>query len=818
MTTDVDGPAECGVQVFCRIRPLNKNEERTNDRFLPKFPSEDSITLGGKVYVFDRVFKPTTTQEQVYMGAAYHIVQDVLSGYNGTVFAYGQTSSGKTHTMEGVINDESLQGIIPRIVSDIFNHIYNMDSDLQFHIKVSYYEIYNEKIRDLLDPEKVNLSIHEDKNRVPYVKGATERFVGNPEEVLQAIEDGKSNRQVAVTNMNEHSSRSHSVFLITVNQENLTTKKQLSGKLYLVDLAGSEKVSKTGAQGSVLEEAKNINKSLTALGIVISALAEGTKSHVPYRDSKLTRILQESLGGNSRTTVIICASPAHSNEAETKTTLMFGQRAKTIKNTVVINEELTAEEWKRRYEKEKDKVARLNAMLLAGQAELRRWHGGERVPEGEWMAAVDLAVMAASENSGGATPLMERSMIAPAPPMLTSVSGPITDAEKAKYEEERTKLYQQLDEKDDEIQRVSQEMERQKHQLEMMEQGLESMRINEEMMREENNRLQRETDDKSTESKEMVTAIEEIATTLDERQAEVDRLKRETEALAEENQLLEDRRNHIEMQLNGHLLDCGPKIKHFKDGIYNIMREYSVADIAASGQTDHLPDHDLLNTLRIGISKMSSENSAAKENSSEAAAAAVETPMPANLDAQDATKYKQLLVRDQATRELKPLNDRVHAEQAKMLQLKKEVLRSLQAKAQPATGEEDECLSGPAQKQRVQFLENNLDKLTKVHKQLVRDNADLRVELPKMEARLRAREERIRMLETGLRETKERAQAERRKYQQEVERIKEAVRQRNRRINTPQIVKPIRPGQMVSPSVASPVVRPANVPQMNAQQ
>ncbi|KIH54127.1 kinesin motor domain protein, partial [Ancylostoma duodenale] len=266
--------------------------------------------------------------------------------------------------------------------------------------------------------------------------------------------------------MNEHSSRSHSVFLITVKQEHQATKKQLAGKLYLVDLAGSEKVSKTGAQGTVLEEAKNINKSLTALGIVISALAEGTKSHVPYRDSKLTRILQESLGGNSRTTVIICASPSHFNEAETKSTLMFGQRAKTIKNVVQINEELTAEEWKRRYEKERDKVTRLSTVLQALNLEMTRWRGGERVNEAEWINLNDTAgLLSVSETpTDSTTPSMERSMIAPAPPMLTSVTGPITDEEKKKYEEERVKLYQQLDEKDDEIQRVSQEHEKLKAQ------------------------------------------------------------------------------------------------------------------------------------------------------------------------------------------------------------------------------------------------------------------------------------------------------------------------------------------------------------------
>lgn len=309
-------PAECSIKVMCRFRPLNTAEIQRGDKFIPVFKGDDTIVIGqGKPYVFDKVLPPNTSQEQVYNACARQIVKDVLDGYNGTIFAYGQTASGKTHTMEGKLHDHQLMGIIPRIARDIFDHIYSMDENLEFHIKVSYFEIYMDKIRDLLDVSKTNLAVHEDKNRVPYVKGCTERFVSSPEEVMDVIDDGKANRHVAVTNMNEHSSRSHSIFLINIKQENIETEKKLCGKLYLVDLAGSEKVSKTGAEGAVLDEAKNINKSLSALGNVISALAEGTKSHVPYRDSKMTRILQDSLGGNCRTTIIICCSPSIFNDA-----------------------------------------------------------------------------------------------------------------------------------------------------------------------------------------------------------------------------------------------------------------------------------------------------------------------------------------------------------------------------------------------------------------------------------------------------------------------------------------------------------------------
>uniref|UniRef100_A0A8C3Q309 Kinesin-like protein n=1 Tax=Chrysolophus pictus TaxID=9089 RepID=A0A8C3Q309_CHRPC len=476
----------------------------------------------GKPYVFDRVLPPNTTQEQVYNACAKQIVKDVLEGYNGTIFAYGQTSSGKTHTMEGKLHDPQLMGIIPRIAHDIFDHIYSMDENLEFHIKVNAGCMEcSSCFPSFFLVSKTNLAVHEDKNRVPYVKGCTERFVSSPEEVLDVIDEGKANRHVAVTNMNEHSSRSHSIFLINIKQENVETEKKLSGKLYLVDLAGSEKVSKTGAEGAVLDEAKNINKSLSALGNVISALAEGTKTHVPYRDSKMTRILQDSLGGNCRTTIVICCSPSIFNEAETKSTLMFGQRAKTIKNTVSVNLELTAEEWKKKYEKEKDKNKSLKNVIQHLELELNRWRNGEAVPEDEQISAKDQKNLEPCDN----TPIIDN---------ITPVVASISTEEKQKYDEEIASLYRQLDDKDDEINQQSQLAEKLKQQMLDQEELLASTRRDYEKIQEELTRLQIENEAAKDEVKEVLQALEELAVNYDQKSQEVEDKTRANEQLADE--------------------------------------------------------------------------------------------------------------------------------------------------------------------------------------------------------------------------------------------------------------------------------------------
>ncbi|XP_038193749.1 kinesin heavy chain [Arvicola amphibius] len=925
-------PAECSIKVMCRFRPLNEAEILRGDKFIPKFKGDETVVIGqGKPYVFDRVLPPNTTQEQVYNACAKQIVKDVLEGYNGTIFAYGQTSSGKTHTMEGKLHDPQLMGIIPRIAHDIFDHIYSMDENLEFHIKVSYFEIYLDKIRDLLDVSKTNLAVHEDKNRVPYVKGCTERFVSSPEEVMDVIDEGKANRHVAVTNMNEHSSRSHSIFLINIKQENVETEKKLSGKLYLVDLAGSEKVSKTGAEGAVLDEAKNINKSLSALGNVISALAEGTKTHVPYRDSKMTRILQDSLGGNCRTTIVICCSPSVFNEAETKSTLMFGQRAKTIKNTVSVNLELTAEEWKKKYEKEKEKNKALKSVIQHLEMELNRWRNGEAVPEDEQISAKDQKSLEPCDN----TPIIDNIT-----PVVVGIS-----AEKEKYDEEISSLYRQLDDKDDEINQQSQLAEKLKQQMLDQDELLASTRRDYEKIQEELTRLQIENEAAKDEVKEVLQALEELAVNYDQKSQEVEDKTRANEQLTDELAQKTTTLTTTQRELS-QLQELSNQQRKRATEILNLLLKGlgEIGGIIGTNDAKTLADvngviEEEFTMARLYISKMKSEvkslvnrskqlesaqmDSNRKMNASERELAACQllisqheakikslTDYMQNMEQkrrqleesqdslneelaklraqekmhevsfqdkekehltrlQDAEEMKKALEqqmethreahqkqlsrlrdeieekqkiideirdlnqklqleqerlssdynklkiedqerevklekllllndkRDQAREDLKGLEETVSRELQTLHNLRKLFVQDLTTRVKKSVElDSDDGGGSAAQKQKISFLENNLEQLTKVHKQLVRDNADLRCELPKLEKRLRATAERVKALESALKEAKENAMRDRKRYQQEVDRIKEAVRAKNmaRRAHSAQIAKPIRPG------------------------
>ncbi|KAE9391655.1 kinesin heavy chain [Gymnopus androsaceus JB14] len=419
------------IKVVCRFRPPNSIEQREGGENVVAF-NDDHTTVQLRSlqstsgpdrdgFTFDRVFPMGTQQKEVFDYGVKEIVTDVLDGYNGTVFAYGQTGSGKTFTMMGAdIDSEELKGIIPRITEQIFQSIVESDAHLEYLVKVSYMEIYLEKIRDLLAPQNDNLQVHEEKSKGVYVKNLSDYYVSSAREVYEIMRTGGAARVVSSTNMNAESSRSHSIFLITINQRNTETGAQKTGNLYLVDLAGSEKVGKTGASGQTLEEAKKINKSLSALGMVINALTDPKVKYIPYRDSKLTRILQESLGGNSRTTLIINCSPSSYNEAETLSTLRFGIRAKSIKNSARVNAELSPAELKGLLTKAQASNTSYQKYIAALEAELAIWRSGGQVEESEWATAAKAGAPASAPPSAAAA------AAAPKPPTSPTPSTPTT--------------------------------------------------------------------------------------------------------------------------------------------------------------------------------------------------------------------------------------------------------------------------------------------------------------------------------------------------------------------------------------------------------
>jgi len=338
-----------------RCRPMNAREKEMkctkcvsveSDVCRISIRKDDEPADLAKAFTYDAVFDEGSRQEEVYQETALPLVESVLAGYNGTIFAYGQTGCGKSYSMMGVPTDPDLMGIIPRAFRQIFAEMANSaEANKQFLIRASYIEIYNEEVRDLLSANPTNrLELKEHPEKGVYVQGMIKQTVTTISEITKLMEHGAANRSVGATLMNADSSRSHSIFIVEIETSepvpdgvpgDVTIKQ---GVLNLVDLAGSERQSKTGAQGQRLKEATKINLSLSALGNVISALVAG-KPHIPYRDSKLTRLLQNSLGGNAKTVMIAAISPAHYNYEETLSTLRYANRAKNIKNKPKVNED-----------------------------------------------------------------------------------------------------------------------------------------------------------------------------------------------------------------------------------------------------------------------------------------------------------------------------------------------------------------------------------------------------------------------------------------------------------------------------------------------
>uniref|UniRef100_A0AAV2M0K9 Kinesin-like protein n=1 Tax=Knipowitschia caucasica TaxID=637954 RepID=A0AAV2M0K9_KNICA len=342
-----------------------------------KNPRDVSNHDAPKVFTFDSVYDWNSKQIDLYDETFRPLVESVLLGFNGTIFAYGQTGTGKTFTMEGVRNDVERRGVIPNSFDHIFKHI-SRSQNQQYLVRASYLEIYQEEVRDLLSKDQSRrLELKERPDTGVFVKDLSSFVTKSVREIENVMNVGNQNRSVGATNMNEHSSRSHAIFMITVECSELGVDGENHirvGKLNLVDLAGSERQTKTGAQGERLKEATKINLSLSALGNVISALVDGRSSHIPYRDSKLTRLLQDSLGGNARTVMVANIGPASYNVEETLTTLRYANRAKNIKNKPRINED-PKDAMLRNFQEE---IARLKAQLQRRSGKKKRRRGAHR--------------------------------------------------------------------------------------------------------------------------------------------------------------------------------------------------------------------------------------------------------------------------------------------------------------------------------------------------------------------------------------------------------------------------------------------------------
>uniref|UniRef100_A0A8C1S7H2 Kinesin family member 21B n=1 Tax=Cyprinus carpio TaxID=7962 RepID=A0A8C1S7H2_CYPCA len=394
-----------------RIRPQMAKEKIEGCHICTSVtPGEPQVLLGkDKAFTYDFVFDLDAQQHQIYSACVHKLIEGCFEGYNATVFAYGQTGSGKTYTMGtgfDVTVSEEEQGIIPRAVRHLFQGIQKHRLEAQsagmplpeFKVSAQFLELYNEEILDLFDstrdPEargrKSNIKIHEDGSGGIYTTGVTSRLVSSEEELLQCLKLGALSRTTASTQMNAQSSRSHAIFTIHLCQMRVCPQLQMNGemngvsdgsisqpeyetltaKFHFVDLAGSERLKRTGATGERAREGISINCGLLALGNVISALGDQSKKagHVPYRDSKLTRLLQDSLGGNSRTVMIACVSPSDRDFMETLNTLKYANRARNIKNKVIMNQDKTSQQ-----------ISALRAEIARLQMEIMEYKAGKRV-------------------------------------------------------------------------------------------------------------------------------------------------------------------------------------------------------------------------------------------------------------------------------------------------------------------------------------------------------------------------------------------------------------------------------------------------------
>ncbi|GAB7326772.1 hypothetical protein MBLNU13_g10716t1 [Cladosporium sp. NU13] len=806
------------IKVVARFRPQNRIEREANSEQIVSFPSQEGLTLTSKdassAFTFDRVFPTNTAQHDVFDYSIRGTVDDVLAGYNGTVFAYGQTGSGKTYTMMGAgeIGDQEAKGIIPRIVEQIFHSIMSSDGSVEFTVKVSYMEIYMEKIRDLLVPTNDNLPVHEDKARGVYVKGLHEFYVGSVEEVYEILERGGAARMVAATNMNQESSRSHSIFVIEVAQKNVETGSAKSGRLFLVDLAGSEKVGKTGASGQTLEEAKKINKSLTSLGMVINALSDGKSSHIPYRDSKLTRILQESLGGNSRTTLIINCSPSAYNYEETVSTLRFGERAKTIKQKAKVNEELSPAQLKALLKKSQGTLTTYESYISSLEAEVGAWRKGDQLAQEQWTPALkERAKVPAQATPRPATPSRLKSgQETPSTPRPDSrldldragtPSIPMDKDEKEEFLKRENELQDQLADKESMLSKAEEALQVARNELKELRDTHATTTRDGERLRSESEQLRMQVEKIEFETKEAAITMDSLKEANGELTAELDDVK---------HQLLDARMSAKESSA---MLDEKERLK--KERMAQMMAGFDLGDDLSSPSELHVRStlqqlDSLLDIADSGEAVPVSELQRLRERLLETQGLVRQAEYGANGHAGDEqmgegaepSSVQQILSRTQEdnTRmrsELEALRKQalsggngasMNKQLADFDTIKKSLMRDLQNRCErvveleislDSTREQYNSIlrssNSKQQQKKLAFLERNLEQLTLVQRQLVEQNAQLKKEVAIAERKLVARGERIRGLEGLVAESQEKLMVANHKFESQLLAVKERL-------------------------------------------
>ncbi|XP_041930231.1 kinesin-like protein KIF3A isoform X1 [Alosa sapidissima] len=557
------------VKVVVRCRPLNQKEKMMGHKLAVSVDEmRGTITVNKhettneppKTFTFDTVFGPESKQLDVYNLTARPIVDSVLEGYNGTIFAYGQTGTGKTFTMEGVRAVPELRGIIPNSFAHVFGHIAKAEGDTRFLVRVSYLEIYNEEVRDLLGKDQMQrLEVKERPDVGVYIKDLSGYVVNNADDMDRIMTLGHKNRSVGATNMNEHSSRSHAIFTITIecSEKGVDGNQHVRmGKLHLVDLAGSERQGKTGATGQRLKEATKINLSLSTLGNVISALVDGKSTHVPYRNSKLTRLLQDSLGGNSKTMMCANIGPADYNYDETISTLRYANRAKNIKNKARINED-PKDALLRQFQKE---IEELKKKLEEGEEiSGSEGSGSEEMDEGEDEAGEGGERRRKRRDSDGSSSgNSSDSACSLAPPIddkpptnqrgKKKVSPDKMVEMQAKIEEERRALEAKLDMEEEERNKARAELEKREKDLQKAQQE-------HHLLLEKLSALEKKVIvggvDLLAKAEEQERLLEESNAELEERRERAEQLRRELEEKEQERLDIEEKYTSLQEEAQG---------------------------------------------------------------------------------------------------------------------------------------------------------------------------------------------------------------------------------------------------------------------------